>query len=215
MSLTALYTDDVRLFYGDRTLLSGVTYQFAVSSITVLSGPNGIGKTSLLRALCGINTNYRGTISLESGKPPLFVSYQTSYLLDFTVWENILYYCGLYEISIIWSCKVAALLEQFGLFEKKNVKVKTLSTGQKKRLMLAIIELLRPEFLFWDEPTTGLDSDGCCIFLKTIKNLAVQNHSTVVIASHDVRLFEVCDQQLSLDQFLPKQTFRTQIELLD
>ena len=146
---------------GGTSLLQNVTLEVTRGRVLVLLGPNGIGKTSLMRCIAGLQTPKRGKISA-----PDAVAYaahadglkgQLSVLENLTFWNNI--YCGP-------GPEVA--LAAYDLEDLAHRPAQNLSAGQKRRLGLARILVTGCELWVMDEPTVSLDEKNIALFCKVL-----------------------------------------------
>lgn len=173
--------------YGSHAVLKGLNLQIMAGEIFALTGVNGAGKTTTLECIEGLRTydsgtvkvNGRAGIQLQSSSLPahikpmeairLFAKYNTK-KIDY----NMLNALGIKE------------------FEKKQYL--QLSTGQKRRLHLACALIGKPEIIFLDEPTAGLDVEGRLSLHEQIKKLKLQG-KTIILSSHDMSEVEtLCDR---------------------
>lgn len=189
--------DEVSFSFGDRKLINNLSCEFPQGSKTGIIGPNGIGKTTLLKLITGSLAPQSGNIHIADTVEFNYID-QTRIALDpeQTVAEAVAgdsdsVNLGTDKISI-WGYLKRFLFED----ERINTKVKYLSGGEKARLLLAIVLKQGGNFLILDEPTNDLD-------LPTLRVLeeALCNYSApVIVVSHD-RYFlnRVCNRIISFD----------------
>lgn len=183
----------------------GIHFQdFAISKgeQILLLGESGSGKTTLLHLLGGLLKSQIGKIVIENtditqlSESELdyfrathfgFVFQQNHLINALNVSDNLLlapFLAGLrYDIS-----RVELILSYLGLSEKKNAKVNELSQGQAQRVAIARAILNKPCIILADEPTSALDDKNCEQVISLLLKVAIENHSTLVIATHDQRL---------------------------
>jgi heme ABC exporter ATP-binding subunit CcmA len=187
----ALLSDAVVLVSGF-PLLSGVDLVVQPSSLTVLVGANGAGKTSLLRLLGGLVGLSSGSaivlgIDLSSGdrrhlrRRVGWLGHEGSFYDDLTVSENLLFAAKALERPVD---DLGAVLSRTGLDGRADTTTKQLSAGQRRRLALAWLLLRRPELWLLDEPYASLDDEGRRFFDDLLGDLVAQGAS-VVLSAHD------------------------------
>jgi heme ABC exporter ATP-binding subunit CcmA len=173
-------------------LLSGVDLQLQPSSLTVLVGANGAGKTSLLRLLAGL-------VGLSAGEGSVlgldlatvdrrqlrrrvgWLGHEGSFYDDLTVAENLTFAAKALGRPID---ELATVLERVELSARRDVVAKQLSAGQRRRLGLAWLLLRRPELWLLDEPYASLDDEGRTFFDALLGDV-VERGATVVVSAHD------------------------------
>jgi len=180
--------------FGDK-VIGPINAILNAGTITTLLGPNGVGKSTLMRVAAGYYIPGQGEILLDGTN--LFrespqvclksISFcpQDNYLYDnMTVWEHLqlmTYFRDMSQIDDI-SAHIDWILHTLGLFEKKSTKAKHLSGGMKRRLCLAISTLGYPPVILCDEPSSGVDSinqRGIWKLLETMKE-----KSAILLTSH-------------------------------
>ena len=95
--------------------------------------------------------------------------------------------------------RVSEVLDQLGISDKKNARIRELSQGQAQRVAIARAVMNKPSLILADEPTSALDDSSCQKVSQLLLQAAAQNESTLIIATHDHRLKTVISHQLKLD----------------
>jgi heme ABC exporter ATP-binding subunit CcmA len=173
-------------------LLSGVDVEIEPASLTVLTGANGAGKTSLLRLLGGLVALNAGEgsvlgIDLVRGdrrqlrRRVGWLGHEGSFYDDLTVRENLTFAAKALERPLD-DLRVA--LARMGLASRADTTTKELSAGQRRRLGLAWLLLRRPELWLLDEPYASLDDEGRTFFDELLSEV-VASGATVVVSAHD------------------------------
>ena len=211
----ALDVRDLRMRYGTRDVLSGVTFSAQRGEVLGLLGPNGAGKTTTIEILEGFRMPSAGEVSVlgvdpargdEAWRSRIGVVLQS--WRDHGQWrvrELLEYLARFYvpfsapEMPRPWV--VDELIEVIGLSELANAKLMTLSGGQRRRLDVAIGIVGRPEVVFLDEPTAGFDPHTRREFHDLVQQLSDLENTTILITTHDLDEAEkVADRIIVLDE---------------
>jgi ABC-type multidrug transport system ATPase subunit len=186
--------------YGDIQVLKGVDLELREGETYGLLGPNGAGKTTLFRCMLGLLTPDSGQVlidgeefdfSREKRSQLGYLPSDVSFYGNLTAEENMRFFADLVDSPP----SVDELLEQVGLAEDQERKVKEFSTGMKKRLGIAQSLLRQPDIMVYDEPTTGLDPEGKKRFRRQIRRVTEDEEVTVLVSSHITGEIEpVCDR---------------------
>lgn len=176
--------------YGDVTAVDGVSFAISRGEIFALLGPNGAGKTTTLECLEGLRKADGGMVSVAGINPAkefpkirkvLGVQLQASSLPDImTVEEAMKLFCVYLETETRYD-----LLEEFCLKDKYKTQFGRLSTGQQRKLALAIALAHHPQLLILDEPTAGLDVETR-VELHQIMRREKEKGTAILLASHDM-----------------------------
>jgi ABC-2 type transport system ATP-binding protein len=186
--------------FGPRTVVDHVSMTVGEGEIVGFLGPNGSGKTTTIRIMCGLLTPDEGEGSVlgynlrtESLKIKREVGYMTqkfSFYEDLTIEENLDFVARLYQLRPA-SQHVARTLEDLGLTSRKDQLAGTLSGGWKQRLALAACIMHEPRLLLLDEPTAGVDPKARREFWDEIHRLA-RDGLTVLVSTHYMDEAERC-----------------------
>jgi len=155
-----LRVEDIACERGGRLLFSGLSFGLDAGELLALTGANGAGKTSLLRLIAGLAAPVTGTIELEGrhqdltvGQHSHFVAHREAIKLALTVRENLEFWC-----DYLGGGDMGAALASFDLEALADYPAQLLSAGQRRRLALSRLCLVKRVLWVLDEPTTGLDS---------------------------------------------------------
>ena len=185
-----LVLDGVSLQAGATTILDGLSLSITPGAPTLIVGPNGSGKTSLLRLLMGLTAPTTGRVSwggrTESKPVRRAILFQRPVMLRRTTAANVAY--ALAQAGTPRrerAVRVAVLLERVGLFDLAQRPARKLSGGEQQRLALARALARDPEILLLDEPTASLDP-AATRAVEEIVLMAAQSGIKIVMASHDL-----------------------------
>ncbi|MBZ0163824.1 MAG: ABC transporter ATP-binding protein [Notoacmeibacter sp.] len=186
--------------FGGKTVVDHVSMDVAQGEIAGFLGPNGSGKTTTIRVMCGLLTPDEGegtvlgyNIRTESMKIKLQVGYMTqrfSFYEDLSIEENLTFVARLYQLNPV-DAVVRDTLEDLGLHSRRRQLAGTLSGGWKQRLALAACIMHKPKLLLLDEPTAGVDPKARRDFWDEIHHLAA-NGLTVLVSTHYMDEAERC-----------------------
>jgi len=219
---TSIQVEQLCKSYGGYQVLNNVSFTVEQGSIVGLLGPNGAGKTTIVRLLNGVILPDSGKMVLHGHNPVIdgdairrisgVVTEGAGLYHELSGVENLRFFSKLYDCYD--EKRIQELLQQFGLEEAQKKPVGKYSTGMKKRLALAKAILSRPEILFLDEPTNGLDPDGVKQVLTDLKAMNELQGTTIILCSHVLHQLEsICDKYLFLqDGCIIEQGSKEEIE---
>ena len=187
--------------YGGRAVVDAVDLAVARGRICGFLGPNGSGKTTTLRMLCGLLRPDAGSgncLGLDIRREAAAIKRQVGYMTqrfslydDLSIRENLDFVARLFELPNR-RAEVDGALERLGLAARQHQLAGLLSGGWKQRLALAACLIHRPQLLLLDEPTAGVDPKARREFWDEIHRLAAEG-ITVLVATHYMDEAQRCD----------------------
>jgi ABC-2 type transport system ATP-binding protein len=198
----SIETVGLRKVFGHLVAVEGLDLRLERGEVFGLLGPNGSGKTTTIRMLCGLMRPTSGTAmvaGLDVARDPEGVRRRIGYMSqrfglydDLTVAENLRFYSSVYGLEPVERRRRAAeLLTGLGLAPRADQLAGTLSGGWKQRLALACATAHHPEILFLDEPTAGVDPASRRLLWDWINRLA-QAGTTILVTTHYMDEAERC-----------------------
>ncbi len=188
--------------FGDKTAVDGVDIQMPRGEVWGFLGPNGSGKTTTIRMICGLLQASEGEgeclgydIARDTDQIKLSTGYMTqkfSFWSDLTIRENIEFVARLYQMPERRK-KVDETLEKLDLTHRQHQLAGALSGGWKQRMALAAVTMHEPQLLLLDEPTAGVDPQARRDFWDEIHQFAAQG-MTVLVSTHYMDEAERCDR---------------------
>lgn len=191
----SLKVSDLHLWRGDRHLLRGISFALEQGELLQVVGPNGVGKTSLLRCVAGLLPAESGDIDWL-GVPLArcrddyhlalaYLAHANALKADLTALENLRFGVGLRrDVAIM---EFDQVLEQLQLTACTDLPVRALSAGQKRRVAIARILLTRARLWILDEPITNLDAAGIALFERCMAE-HVRAGGMILTAAHQLLL---------------------------
>lgn len=181
---------DFRKSYGDMVAVDGISFDVNKGEIFGLLGPNGAGKTTTLECLEGLRMPDTGRLRVAGVDPVtqarelhhvIGVQLQSSGMPDsITVRESIQLFCAYHGLAPRYD-----LMERMNLHAKADTQYHALSTGQKRRLALALAIAHRPAVILLDEPTAGLDVQSR-VELHALMHDLKEEGTTIILSTHDM-----------------------------
>ena len=198
-------------------LISDINLKIQPQKDLLITGPSGIGKTSLLSILCGLQKPTQGNVKYNDinlydmsenkiddfrGKELGIVFQNFNLINSFTIKQNL-------DIANTVSKQnnndqLYDLLQRVGLAEKSHLQVSKLSVGEKQRLAVARAFIGKPKWIFCDEPTSSLDNKNTDIIINLIKEESLRCKASLILITHDTRVQSILNfsQVLKMEEML-------------
>ena len=201
---SAVSVRGLRKVFGDVVAVDGLDLTVHRGEVFGLLGPNGSGKTTTIRMLCGLMepTAGEGTVvghDLRTNADGVrrdigYMSQRFGLYEDLTVAENLRFYSSIYGLrGAARQARTGELLEELHLIPRRDQLAGTLSGGWKQRLALACATAHRPSLVFLDEPTAGVDPAARRHFWQIIYRLA-EAGTTILVTTHYMDEAERCER---------------------
>jgi ABC-2 type transport system ATP-binding protein len=189
MTNPVIQVEGLRCSYGDFEAVRGVDFDVAEGELFGLLGTNGAGKTTTMEAVEGLRKATGGVVRVLGAdpvaerrkiRPRIGIMLQDSgFPADLTVGEMV----SFWQATRSRTGNAAEAIERLDLAHRRDVRIKQLSGGERRRLDLLLATLGRPDVLFLDEPTTGLDPESRLRVWEVVRGLLADG-TTVVLTTH-------------------------------
>jgi ABC-2 type transport system ATP-binding protein len=200
----AVSTSSLRKVFGQLVAVESLSLTIARGEVFGLLGPNGSGKTTTIRMLCGLIEPSAGdatvvgldirTQSEQVRRTIGYMSQRFGLYEDMTVVENLRFYASIYGLlGAVREARIEELLVELRIAQRRDQLAGTLSGGWKQRLALACATAHRPQMLFLDEPTAGVDPAARRLFWELIYERAAQG-TTILVTTHYMDEAERCQR---------------------
>ena len=201
MSELAIDIQGLTKIFDHKTVVDHVSLNVKKGSIFGFLGSNGSGKTTMIRMMCGLLTPTEGAghclgydIKTECAEIRTKIGYMPqkfSLYTGLTVYENLQFFADIYHVKNSKQA-IDAMLIDLELLPYKDSKASNLSGGWKQRLTLACCLLHKPELLFLDEPTSGVDPNARKDFWNYLYKISIRDGTTVLVTTHYMDEAEKC-----------------------
>jgi heme exporter protein A len=201
-----LRAENVHVWRGERHVLRGLALEVAAGEVLQVTGANGAGKTSLLRALSGMLYLEEGHVMWEGRDVRedlpryhaslTYLGHDPPLKADLTAAENLRYWVGLRRR--VTAPQVASALETVGVPGFADRLVRTLSAGQKRRVALAALALFAAPLWLLDEPTTHLDASGQRLVAQLIEQHVRAGGIAIAAVHHEISVSTQLVRRLEL-----------------
>ena len=205
VSHNAIEVENLTKYYSNVLAVDHINFAVHQGEVYGFPGPNGAGKTTTQRMLTTLLEPTEGRILIDghdlahdahAAKQKMGLVPEESNVYDeLTAWDNLMFTARLYRMSRSErAARAQELLETFGLWEKRDVKVAEFSKGMRRRLSIAMGILHKPALLFLDEPTTGLDAQSTRM-IRTLARQLNDEGTTIFLTTHQIEeANQLCDR---------------------
>jgi heme exporter protein A len=191
-----LSVEKVHVWRGDRHVLKGVSLNLKPGELLHVAGPNGTGKTTLLRVACGLLRPEQGVVSwlgtsiasvrTEYQARLAYASHEPALKADLTALENLRFAVGLKRrVTVV---ELRASLERTGVAGCADLPARVLSAGQRRRVAMARVLAMSATLWLLDEPFTNLDAAGAELMTGFLQSHVEQGGAALVVAHHDLKI---------------------------
>ncbi|PVX50901.1 phospholipid/cholesterol/gamma-HCH transport system ATP-binding protein [Balneicella halophila] len=209
--------DNIHKSFDDHHVLKGISFEFETGKTNLIIGQSGSGKTVLLKSIVGLHTIDKGDILYDNRswqemtqdqrielRTEMGMVFQGSALFDnMTVEENIGFPMLMYskESTKAKQKRVAECIDRVNLTGSEDLYPSEISGGMQKRVAIARAIVMKPEYLFCDEPNSGLDPKTAIVIDKLIHEITKEYNITTIINTHDMNsVLQIGENILYLDK---------------
>lgn len=197
--------------YGEFTAVAGISFQIREGECFGFLGPNGAGKTTTVKMIHCVSPVTSGTLTVD-GRPAHIdnralkkmtgiIPQEIALDPDLTVYENLIIFSKFFDIPRREArSRIAELLKFVELESRRNSKIDALSTGMKRRLLVARALLNRPRLIVADEPTTGLDPQARHLIWQRLRELKNQGSTLILTTQYMEEAHQLCDRIVVMHQ---------------
>ncbi|TXS94043.1 ABC transporter ATP-binding protein [Parahaliea maris] len=210
MTELAIKAQGLTRLFGDLTAVDAIDLQIERGRIFGFLGPNGSGKTTAIRMLCGLLTPSAGEVTVLGHPIPRqaellrreigYMTQKFSLFTDLSTLENLRFMASIYGLPRSRrKGRIEAVLAQFSLQELRDRRLDAMSGGQRQRVALAVATLHEPTLLFLDEPTSAVDPENRRDFWEKLFDLSAAG-TTILVSTHYMDEAERCHQLAILER---------------
>ena len=197
--------------FGDFTAVDDISFSVEAGTVFAFLGPNGAGKSTTINTLCTIQDKTSGELTIngynvstqmDKVRNDIGIVFQETTLDDrLTIEENLKLHCDFYKVpKKEVKERIDFVLKLVDLESKRNMPVKSLSGGMKRRTEIARGLVHYPKVLFLDEPTTGLDPQTRSNVWEYIYKLQKEKNITIFLTTHYMEEAEICNKVAIIDK---------------
>lgn len=194
--------------YGEKAVLKGINLSINAGQIIGYIGPNGAGKSTTVKILCGLISDYEGTVTVAGinlKEDPLAVKRKIGYVPELAELYDVLtpveflgLMAELYDLpKDIADERIRKMLTAFGLSSNMNQRMDTFSKGMKQKVLITSGLLHNPDIIILDEPLSGLDANSV-IIVKDLMNKLAKDGKTIFYCSHMMDIVEKVSDRIIL-----------------
>jgi lipooligosaccharide transport system ATP-binding protein len=191
--------------YGDLTAVDGISFEIQEGECFGFLGPNGAGKTSTIKMIHCVSPVTTGTLTVDGlpahidnrilKKKTGVIPQEITLDIDLTVRENLMVFSRFFDIpKRVARERIEGLLKFVELEAKRDSKIDQLSTGMKRRLLIARALLNEPRIIVADEPTTGLDPQARHLIWQRLRQLKNQGATLILTTQYMEEAQQLCDR---------------------
>jgi len=191
--------------YGDFTAVDGISFEIQEGECFGFLGPNGAGKTSTIKMIHCVSPVSAGTLTVDGlpahidnrviKKKTGVIPQEITLDIDLTVRENLMVFSRFFDIpKRVARERIEGLLKFVELEAKRDSKIDQLSTGMKRRLLIARALLNEPRIIIADEPTTGLDPQARHLIWQRLRQLKMQGATLILTTQYMEEAQQLCDR---------------------
>jgi len=208
---TLVSAANLRKNYGSLTAVDGISFEIREGECFGFLGPNGAGKTTTVKMIHCVSPVTSGTL-IVNGLPAYIgnralkkmtgiIPQEITLDVDLTVYENLIIFAKFFDIPRREAKKrIAELLKFVELEAKCNCKISDLSTGMKRRLLVARALLNHPKLIVADEPTTGLDPQARHLIWQRLRQLKSEGVTLILTTQYMEEAQQLCDRIVVMHQ---------------